>query len=233
MNHLDRTCFVCFAALAMVGTGKANAQLVTSESSLATPQKVIDFSQFNSLTLTPTAGPVQIGTLVGEDVVYTSTSGLSIVGNTSYGFGSNGSWNTARNGYAGLNIPSGTITFTFNGGDVSGVGGFINYSPGSGGTPTITALGDFNNVLGTYDLATLAPISTPGGLNAGAFRGITQPTANIRKFQISGSYIVLDNLTFTRPSATATPEPGSIALLLTSGLTCAAFLRCGKARKSA
>lgn len=96
------------------------------------------------------------------------------------------------------------------------VGGFMNYflwEDGSshGADPTIEALySDGTTVLESYDLITDAPISTPGGLNAGAFRGISRDTADIGFLRISGSYIVIHDLTL---GGTSVPEPATMLLL--------------------
>jgi hypothetical protein len=101
------------------------------------------------------------------------------------------------------------------------VGGFMNYFLWEDGSPalanpTIEALaGDGTTVLESYDLIADAPISTPEGLNAGAFRGISRDTADIQFLRISGSYIVIHDLTLigTQP----VPEPATM-LLLGSGI---------------
>src|SRR5205823_5755226 len=144
--------------------------------------------------------------------------GGSVIGNSSYGLGTNGSWNSGRNGYTGLNAPTGTMTYAFQSGPVSGVGGFLNYAPGTGGDVIILALDASNNVLESYDISILAPIITPDGTNAGAFRGILRVSPDIAAFQITNSFVVLDNLEFTSTTTAApVPEPTSL-LLLGAGL---------------
>ena len=68
------------------------------------------------------------------------------------------------------------------------------------------------NVIEFIDLVTGAPISTPGGFNAGEYRGISHGAADIFGFQISNMYIVADDVTV---DITATPEPASGLLVLT------------------
>jgi hypothetical protein len=210
---------VLFALLA----GPARASFVTSSSGLTSPT-VVDFSQFTSTTFG--AGPTQVGGLVGENIVFTSsnssTNGGAVVGTLGhYGLGSNGFWNGGKtgtlpmSGITGLNVGTGTITFTFNTGPVAQVGGFINYAPSSGPDVMITALGSGGTVLESYDVNSLAPISTPGATSAGAFRGISRGSADIVAFQLSNEFVGLDNLTFTRqPGAAgpAVPEPSSLVL---------------------
>ncbi len=180
------------------------------------------FGQFNgAFQLTP--GPVQIGGLVGEDIVWTTTNtgtGLqaSVIGNQTYGLGANGVWDSGRNGYTGLNLGNRTMFYRFNSGPVSAVGGFLNYAPGSGPNVVMAALDINGNVLESYDISALFPILTPGQTNGGAFRGIVRPTADIFTFAVSNSFVVLDDLRFSRTQQTAAvPEPATM-LLLGSGL---------------
>jgi hypothetical protein len=211
-------------------SASADAGLILNTASLAAPSTLIDFSQFGSNpSYIFTAGPVQVGGLVGEDVVYTSTTSASVIGGQgSYGLGQNGAWNGGRNGYLGINSPLDTITLRFNSGPVSGVGGLLNYGPDDGSF-IISALASNNSVLETYLVSSLAPISTPNGSNLGAFRGISRATADIYGFSITGAFGVLDDLRFTRALAGETPEPTSIALL---GMGAIGFARIARRRKT-
>jgi hypothetical protein len=198
----------CVAALFLLACVTARAAPITSAAALPSPVTVIDFNQFT--TRVNGMGPVQVGGAVGEDVVFTSTSASAFVGITSgYGLGGNGSWVPSRGPFVGSNAATVNQTFTFNSMPVSGVGGFLNYSPGNGPDVIISALGASGVVLESYDLNLLAPISTLGQTNAGAFRGILRPAADIVAFRVSNSFVVLDDLTFTQPI----PEPGSLTLL--------------------
>lgn len=110
---------------ATAGTQQAMASLITSVGDLSGPT-VIDFSQFGAFQFT--AGPVQIGGLVGEDVTWESTSSNSVIGNGSYNLGGNGTWTAGRDGYTGTNSDTAEMTYRFNDGPVNGVGGFMNYT---------------------------------------------------------------------------------------------------------
>jgi hypothetical protein len=158
-----------------------------------------------------------VGGLVGEDIVWTSSNatnqGGAVIGNGNYGLGPNGTWNSGRSGYTGLNSPNDFMNFRFNSGPVSTVGGFLNYAPGFGGNVIIAALDNMGNVLEQYDISVLAPIVTPGGTNAGAFRGIQRATADIFSFRVSNSFVVTDDLTFVRGGQQVVPEPATMALL--------------------
>lgn len=195
------------AGFLMTASIMANAALVTSD--IISSPVVIDFS--TQATVSAVTGPVQIGSLVGQDVTVQTVDGSSQLYTNYNGWGltSNGTWGTPQT-YVGSNSTSG-LRFSFNGGPVSQVGGFINYAPNSPHL-VITALDAGLNVLETYDITNLADIVTPGGLNAGAFRGIVRQTADIAFFEVSALAPVLDNLTFssnggTPPPSTSTPVP--------------------------
>src|SRR5262249_42192306 len=150
-----------------------------------------------------TFGPTQIGGLVGAEVVFTANpagggnSGQgSVLGQGSYGLANNGSWGGAQT-YSGLDANVGAMTYTF-ANPVSGVAGFINYVRNVGCGPTIIeALAtDGTTVLESYVLNPAAPISTPGGFNAGDFRGIHRDSSDIGAFRVSGGFVVLDDLRF-------------------------------------
>ncbi|MBS0479821.1 MAG: PEP-CTERM sorting domain-containing protein [Proteobacteria bacterium] len=90
----------------------------------------------------------------------------------------------------------------------------MNYAPGTGSAPTITALDASMAVLGSYDLSALAPISTPAATNGGAFRGIQSTSANIRYFTLSGSYILAHSLTVGGAATAGVPEPATWAMMM-------------------
>jgi hypothetical protein len=182
------------------------AVLSTSSGDLSNPD-IIDFSQF--LVQTSVNAGIQVGGLVGEDVFLTSV-GDARVGPMSHGLGNNGTW--SRSGALSNDLGFGSMTFTFNDGPVSGVGGFTNYCTGAefGCTSVlIEALDNFGAVLEGYDLTVSAPISTPGGQDAGAFRGIVRPANDIYALRLSYGFHVIDDLAFTR-----VPEPSSVVLCI-------------------
>ena len=196
--------------------GTAQAALITSSPGGTT---LVDFSQFGPFTFTQ--GPVEVGGLVGESIFWSSTGPNSVIGSGGYGLADNGDWNLVMNGFTALNFGAGDGDYTqfqFNDGPVNVVGGFVNYAicPGFAQCDPaqhfiIQALGAGNGILETYDISALAPIITPGGLNAGAFRGIERSTNDIVAFRTFNAVHVLDNLEFARTSAV--PEPSTLGLI--------------------
>lgn len=199
-------------ATVLLATG-ASATLVTNSTSFPADPIVIDFSQFvGSNEIRGTNGPVQIGGLVGADVVFTGTGMNGWLSNFhNFGLNANGAWTFARNGYAALNSSTDLIVFT-SATPVSAVGGFMNYSP-TYPNATIEVLGSGDVVLESYDLTSAAPISTSGN-DQGAFRGIVRSSADIVAFRICGGYPVIDNLTFAGASTTScTPDTFTACML--------------------
>jgi len=224
---MKRTPWIVSAGLAL-GAGTANAALILTEADIATPTSVITFDDHPTQEIT--LGPVQVGTSVGRDVVFTATSTFDAAGFTAglYGFGSNGVWNDAMTSTWVNGGPIATMRFTFGDAPVSAVGAFMNYciNFGQAGCGTngvsLSALDSSFNVLESYRLDLLAPISTPAATNAGEFRGISRGTADIYAFEFSGGGM-FDNLVFTNPPRTV-PEPATIGLLA-FGLLAMALLR--------
>jgi len=195
----------------------ANAILLTSN--ILDSPTVIDFSQFADNPEKHFAGSVQIGDLVGKDVTisgapyneqdgaYLWNSQWGLVGNG----GNNGEWGSGRDGYAayGNGRPTGTLMFSFNDNPVAGVGAFINDAPNKGDF-IISAFDAEMKLLESYNIWSLAPISTPDAFNDGAFRGIALETSVISHFGITGYLPVADDLAFT---STPVPEPATMMLL--------------------
>jgi hypothetical protein len=88
----------------------------------------------------------------------------------------------------------------------------VNYVPG--GNPLIEALDQLGNVIESHNLAIEAPVSTPGGFNQFAFRGIDYGQTAIWALQLSNSYIIAAaSANGLPPKPVSVPEPASLALL--------------------
>lgn len=204
-----------FVALLLGSTAfapAAHATLVTNDNFINAA--IVDFSDQPAQNGVTT--PVQVGNLVGEDITVVSSNannGLYFNYNV-WGLCSNGIWGSGQS-YVGLNGGNDTMTFAFNSGPVSSVGGFLNYAKScSANDFQISVLDAGQNILESYDLSSLADIVTPQALNGGDFRGITRATNDIYYFQLSGGMAnVIDDLTFARIATSDVPEPAPLALL--------------------
>lgn len=199
--------FVAVLVLLAGCVGESQAALITSSNQLTGTLQTADFSAFNQ-PLTP------IGTStisLGNGVTLTTDNANAVIGNDFYDLGSNGQRTPTGKPFAALNDLSGDLIFHFSQ-PVGQVGAFLNYAPGFGPDATITALNSKGMIVASYDLNKLAPISTPNGVNATAFRGIGIPATGITTLEVSNSAIVVDGLVFSTSPFTATPEPASMTL---------------------
>jgi PEP-CTERM motif len=208
---------LCLAATAAATLPAQAALLTTAPGGVAT---VINFAQFTEQQVV--GAGLQVGGSVGSDVFLTAVGDHRIGPGNNHEVGLNGAWNRTAV-YNNDNL-EGSFTFSFNSAPVAWVGGFVNYAPGFSPTLLIQTLDSAGNVTETWDLVTAAPISTPNGIDAGAFRGIARETADIYGFRVSYGYAALDDLSF---STSPVPEPGSVALMSLgiAGLAGAAWRR--------
>lgn len=150
----------------------------------------------------------------GPGIVWSSTNmysqGGSLFGNTALiSFGANGDWQGFS--MAGLNddydtfFVSDTMTFKFSS-PVMGVGGFLNYTPGSI-NPVISV---YNS---DYELIESAELnfSTGGGLNTGMFLGFLEQSNQIKYFTLTDANIGITGLTVA--GSAPVPEPATIFLM--------------------
>lgn len=206
------SCFL--AAVALAACVPAHAELVTSPAEMGSGLLVQTFDEvFDTST-----ARVQIGASLGADVGVAARNGPLLMGAPlgAWSLGSNGEWTSARS-FVGVdgglddagNI--GTLVFDFGGQTVSQVGAVLNFDPDftyGFGLPLplyIAAYGLDGTLLDSYEL----PVFTPGAVDEGAFYGIRLATASIARFEVSGPYAVVDDLSFTAP----VPEPGTWALM--------------------
>lgn len=199
---------IAFGMAAILAAGQASAAtLLTSSVGYTGP--VLNLSSYNSIyTFTP--GPV----VLPGGITYSSTSTSSVIGKGGYGLQQNGTSINAL--IVGTNSPTATITFNF-ATAVSSFGGGMNYSLlfGSGlpdgNNPVISAYDSLNGLIASYDLFALAPINTPGGIDAFQFRGIDGGGTPIASFTISGGFAIIAG---EARAVTAVPEPSTWAMML-------------------
>ena len=206
MTRTNRTYLVLLAALLSPIT--AHAVLLTTDT--IPDSTVINFDAQATVSNVP--GPIQIGTVVGEDIEVSGSPDTGLYTNfNGWGLLDNGTWGGGMTYISANDARPGDLIFHFNDGPVSAVGGFMNYAPEVLGDLTISVLDEFMVELESYNITALADIVTPGGFNEGAFRGIDRGVDDIHYFVINGFVPVLDDFTFTRSASV--PEPGTLALL--------------------
>ncbi len=169
----------------------------------------------NSVTFTsisPTgfqSGPI----VVGGVTISEASNNPYVMGN--YGLLDNGAWDDQSG--VGTSVNNEFLRFTF-AAPVSAAGGFMNYCVTGpsfcDGSPILRAFDVDNNLVASYDLSLLAPISTPNGLDDGAFRGIDGGGAQIAYLELGNDFVVQRDLEFDN-AVSATPEPGTMTLLVT------------------
>jgi hypothetical protein len=217
---MSKTAF-SFAAVGalLLSASVAQAALVTSAAHPGfAGASSYDFSAYASCTDYPGVGCEPPRTLAGTDIEFTGTPGFngSALYNSSWGLLDNGDWDEGRNGFLGNNgrNPGDFARLTF-ASPVSAVGGFFNYVPDEAiGAPfTILVYGAGNVLLESYNIETDAPISTPDGLNEGAFRGIVRASADIVAFEFQNGISVMDDLLYRTGGGGEVSEPATLALL--------------------
>jgi hypothetical protein len=125
--------------------------------------------------------------------------------------------------------PTATVTLTFDN-PVASFGAFFNYGTDYEGSkqtffdgidPTISAYDENGGLIGTFDLADLAPIVTPNGSDAFAFRGIDGDGRLIKSFKFGGAAMVAR----AELGVSDVPEPASWAMMLTGFFVLGATMR--------
>lgn len=203
-----RTSILSAAAL-LAFAGTSNAALLTDHSGYT--GLGLDLSAYATGDYNFTFGPKPIpgGITFTRDPSTDSNSGDGgVLGQGDYGLGSNGSFG-GEAVYAGLDGAEGWMRFTFDTAQTS-FGVYANYAPGVGPDPWIRVLRADLSVIEEYNLATDAPISTPGGFNEFKFRGISSDESFV-VFEMANSYILA---TGTPDGVPPIPEPETYALML-------------------
>ncbi|MGI4880149.1 MAG: PEPxxWA-CTERM sorting domain-containing protein [Janthinobacterium lividum] len=197
--------------LGIAASSATASSLITTPGAYSGP--TLNLTPYKNGSYNFTFGPVN----VGAGLTFTAApggggnSGMgSVVGQGEYGLTSNGTFGGDAV-YIGVDSGTGYDTITFSTPQTQFYG-FYNYSPGDGSDPTLSTLDAMGNVLQSFDLATLAPISTPGGFNQFAFRGIDGTDA-FSAIRFGGSYLLLA-ATAAGDATSATPEPAAWALMI-------------------
>ena len=204
MKHIASAAFV--SALLFAQSASAVVVLTTDSSGYTGPQ--LDLSGYTGTGYNFTFGPE----LLPGGITFTAAPGGDAV-------------------YIGVDSGTGYAELTFST-LISSFGGFWNYFINGQGVlgddPTIWAFDDFGGVLGEFNLLDLAAISTPGGFNDFAFRGILSDAADIRTIRFGGSYILLAGTADGSVPTSPVPVPAG-GLLLIGALGGLAALRRRKA----
>jgi hypothetical protein len=200
----------------LIASFASNAALITNEVGYDGP--IIDLSAFENGSYNFTFGPESLP----GGITFTAAPGGggnsgngSVIGQGSYGLVDNGNFGGDAV-YIGVDSGTGFAQLTFDT-EVSFFGAYFNYAPGFGDAPTIFALDDMDNVIESYDLSAAAPISTPGGFNEFAFRGIDLGMSTMKTFRFGGSFILLagtpDGRVVEEPPMSVS-SPSALLLLL-------------------
>lgn len=159
-----------------------------------------------------TFGPVAIDGLVFTVVSDTTNTGRGgVLGQGSYGLVDNGSFGGDAV-YAAVDAPTGYAQFLGTVGfDQFGL--FFNYAPRIGDPATISSLDAAGNVIDSFNLEALAPISTPGGLNEFAFRGFGYSDGTqVYGIRFGGAFMLATGTADGTPPVI--PEPATWAMLI-------------------
>lgn len=190
------------AAVAMAAPARA-AVLLTDAATYRGP--VLDLSSLDRALMQPFTTPIALPG--GITAVPQGRDGLT--GSEGYGFGDNGV--TFGRPIIGSNSTDAAISLRL-AAPVSQFGVLVNYAlldgRPVGASPGISAFDAMDRLIARFDLFTAAPISTPGAINAFAFRGISAD--GIARLDLAGSFIAVAGGT----GVAAVPEPGSWALLI-------------------
>jgi hypothetical protein len=216
----------------------ATETLVTSPNGFSWP--VIDLSAFANGSYNFTNGPVSLPNGIaftaspgvgGDGVTPNGNSGQgSVIGQGEYGLLNNGGFGGNAT-YIGVDSGTGFDTLIFDS-PVATFGAYWNYATPVDyrpwwTNPTISTFDSGGNLIDSFDLSVLAPISTPGGFNEFLFRGIVDTSAQIKYVEFGGAYMLLAQ------SATGSviPEPSTWAMMIL-GFACLGFAGYRSARRS-
>lgn len=214
---------IAAAIAAVAASGVSASSLITTPGAYSGP--TLNLSAYQTGNYNFTFGPVNVGpglTFTANPGGGGNTGQGSVVGQGSYGLAGNGAFGGSAV-YIGVDSGTGYADIMFASAQTQFYG-YWNYAPGVGDDATISTLDAGGNVLESFNLVALAPISTPGGFNAFEFRGI-DGTDQFHGVRFGGNYILLAATPEGNPVG-GVPEPASWAMLIAGfGLTGAAMRR--------
>ncbi|MEP3225720.1 MAG: PEPxxWA-CTERM sorting domain-containing protein [Parasphingorhabdus sp.] len=190
------------ATMALTAVPGSAATLLTSAGGYTGP--TLDIGSFAGNPFVFSAGPFALP----GGITYSASASNSVIGAGSYGLDGNGVV-TSDVDIIGTNNGTSIVTLTFDS-VVSSFGGMVNYAPDNGDNATIAAFDINDNLIGSFDLTALAPISTPGAVNAFDFRGIDGDGVGIKSFTLSGDFLIIQ----AGGLAAAVPEPATWAFMI-------------------
>ena len=196
--------YTLVATVSAIALSAVSATGATLTSNTLTNASVYDFSEGPSVL---TGGP-EVRSIGDISFTFTSENNRSVFDYTNgYGLGLNGRWTSGRDGYAGTNSRTAAMSFTFSEG-VSGVGGLFNYAP-TYGQAILRIFDGSDALIEEFNLTSAAPIATSRASNVGGFRGFDLGENVIHRFEVSGAYAVIDDLTISQ-----VPLPAGLPMLL-------------------
>jgi hypothetical protein len=202
-------------ALAALSTPAfAAASLLTDDTGYT--GRGLNLSAFANGNYNFTFGPTNVDGLVFTVVSDDTNSGQGgVLGQGSYGLGDNGSFGGDAV-YAAVDAPTGYFQLLGTQG-YSQFGLFVNYYASGGNVLSpviISSLDSAGNVIDSFEISSLAPISTPGGFNEFRFRGISNDDDTlIYGLRFEGSYILATGTSDGVPPG-GVPEPATWAMLI-------------------
>jgi hypothetical protein len=205
------------AAAALAATLPFSAQagtLLTTDAGYT--GRGLDLSAFANGNYNFTFGPINV-----DGFTFTAAPGGggnsgtgSVVGQGGYGLAANGNYGLPSV-YIGVDSGTGYAQLLGTTG-YSQIGFFMNYAPGIGDDATISTLDAAGAVIESFNIAVLAPISTPGGFNAFEFRGIAadaNKANSIYGLRFGGNYILVTGTANGVPNG-AVPESSTWAMMI-------------------
>ena len=174
----------------------------------------LDLSAYANGSYNFTSGPINVDgfTFTGAPGGGGNSGQGSVVGQGNYGLAGNGSFGGDAV-YIGVDSGTGYAQLLGNVG-YDQIGFFINYAPGVGDDATFWTLDINGDVIDSFNIAELAPVSTPGGFNEFAFRGVAYDDGTqVYGLRFGGNYLLLTGTADGVPNP-GIPEPATWAMMI-------------------